>query len=61
MLLGEAKWHREVEAPALRRDLERGATLLPRTAEQLRYAIAARERVRDADGVLAVTAADVFA
>ena len=44
----------------LRTELERKAAALPRLAAEPRFAVAARERVDDADGVLAVTAQDVF-
>jgi len=60
VLLGEAKWARRVSAPALLAELERKARALPRPAEELRYALCARERVDDAGDVLAVTAEDVF-
>ncbi len=41
--------------------LERKAAALPRLAAQPRYAICARDRVDRAEGLLALTAADVFA
>lgn len=61
VLVGEAKWARRVDAMRLRSELERKAQALPRQAGDIRYAVCARERVDKADGMLAVTAADVFA
>jgi AAA+ ATPase superfamily predicted ATPase len=60
VLVGEAKWSKRVNAAAIRRDLERKAAALPKTAADLRYAVCAREAVDNADGVLAITAADIF-
>jgi uncharacterized protein len=60
VLVGEAKWAKRVDAASLRAELERKATVLPRLSEEPRYAICARERVDNPDGVLAVTAADIF-
>jgi hypothetical protein len=60
VLLGEAKWAKRVSATRLRADLERKAAVLPRLASEPRYAICARELVDKADGVRAVTAADIF-
>jgi uncharacterized protein len=60
VLLGEAKWAKRANAAKLRAELERKSAALPRLAEQPRYAVCAHERVDNADGILAVTAADVF-
>jgi len=60
VLLGEAKWAKRVNATQLRAELERKSTALPQLAGEPRYAICARERVDDADGVLAITAAEIF-
>ncbi len=60
VLLGEAKWSKRASGAAARSELERKAAALPRPAAEPRYAVCARERVDDADGVLAVTAADIF-
>lgn len=60
VLLGEAKWAKRANAAKLRIELERKASALPRVADEPRYAVCARERVDNADGVLAVTAADIF-
>jgi AAA+ ATPase superfamily predicted ATPase len=60
VLLGEAKWAKHVNAVRLRAALERRAAALPRLADDPRYAICARERVDNADGVLAVTAEEIF-
>lgn len=61
VLLGEAKWAKRVDAAPLRVALERKASALPRLADDPRYAICARERVDGDDGVLAITAAEIFA
>ena len=60
VLLGEAKWARRVDGGRLRAELERKAAALPRRAEDLRYAICARERVDNAAGSAAFTAEDIF-
>ena len=61
LLVGEAKWARSVDARPVRRALERKAHRLPKPpAGDLQVSVCARERVTNAEGVLAVTAADVF-
>lgn len=60
VLLGEAKWAKRVSAEPLVADLQRKAAALPKLADRPRYAIAARERVDGADGLVAVTAAEIF-
>jgi uncharacterized protein len=60
VLVGEAKWARRVDAARIRRQLERKAAALPSAAPDLRYAICARETVDNAEGFLAITAADIF-
>jgi uncharacterized protein len=60
VLLGEAKWAKRVNAAKLRAELDQKASALPRLADEPRYAIGARERIDNPDGVLAVTAADIF-
>ena len=60
VLLGESKWARRVDGAILRAELEAKAAALPRLADQPTYAVAAREQVRHPDGVLAITAGDVF-
>jgi uncharacterized protein len=60
VLLGEAKWAKRVNAAKLRAELDQKASALPRLADEPRYAICSRERVDNPDGVLAVTAADIF-
>ncbi len=59
VLVGEAKWSRAADGPALRRVLERKVQALPAVRADLRYAVAARESVIP-DGVIALTAADIF-
>jgi AAA+ ATPase superfamily predicted ATPase len=61
VLVGEAKWTRDVDGARVRRALERKADALPDTdANRLRYSICARERITRADDLLPVTAADIF-
>jgi uncharacterized protein len=60
VLVGEAKWAKRVDARPLRRELEAKAQALPRLAGDVRYAVCARERVDNAEGILAITAEDVF-
>lgn len=60
VLLGEAKWGRRVDGSRLRTELERKSQALPRLGADPSYAVCARERVDNADEVLAITAADVF-
>ena len=62
VLVGEAKWAKRVDARRVARDLERKAEGLPGldTAAPLRFAVAARERVDNAEGMVAVTAEEVF-
>jgi uncharacterized protein len=60
VLLGEAKWAKRADAARLRADLERKSGGLSRLAAEPRYAVCARERVDNADGVLAVTAGEIF-
>jgi len=60
VLLGEAKWAKRANGAKLRAALERKSSALPRPAEAPRYAVCARERVDDADGVLTIVAADIF-
>lgn len=59
-LIGEAKWTRRVSAGGLVHALERKAEALRSVEREARYAIAAREEVVEARGVLAITAADIF-
>ncbi len=60
VLVAEAKWARSVDGSTARRSLERKVSALPRVSRDLRYAVAARDSVSNADSVLAITAADVF-
>ncbi len=61
VLVGEAKWACSVDAGGLAAVLRQRAARLPAVADDLHAAVAAREEVRNADDVLAVTTADVFA
>ena len=61
ILVGEAKWAREVSAPRLVADLYRKAAALPGAPHDLRIAICARERVTNPpDDVITITADDIF-
>jgi len=60
-LVGEAKWTRLLDARPVLRALERKAEGLPRVRDPLRFAVCARERVREAPAeCLSVTATDIF-
>lgn len=59
-VVGEAKWRRRVDGASLRRDLERKSESLPKLEAEPCFAVAAREAVEAAEGLLAVTAADIF-
>jgi hypothetical protein len=59
-LVGEAKWTKRVDGAAIRRQLEGKAAALPRRRETVRYAVCAREEVRNAEQVIPVTAFDIF-
>ncbi len=60
VLVGEAKWKRRVDARRIVRDLEHKARALPVVVAEPRFAVCARETVDNADGVLTVTARDMF-
>ena len=62
VLVGEAKWAKRVDARRVARELGRKAEALPElsAAAPLRFAVAARERVDNGEGVVAVTAGEVF-
>lgn len=60
VLVGEAKWARRVDGRRLRARLVEKARALPKVRPDLRFAVAARETVDNADDLLAVTAADIF-
>ena len=61
ILVGEAKWAREVSAPRLVADLHRKAAALPGAPHDLQIAICARERVTNPpDEVISITADDIF-
>jgi hypothetical protein len=60
VLVGEARWARRVEAPAIAGELRRKAAALPRVRDDLRIAVCAREAVKGHADVIA-TAADIFA
>ncbi len=57
--IAEAKWTRRVDGAAIARALARKASALPRVAEDLRFAVAARDEATG-DGVIAITAHDIF-
>ena len=61
ILVGEAKWAREVSAPRVVADLHRKAAALPGAPHDLRLAVCARERVtHPPDGVITITADDIY-
>jgi hypothetical protein len=61
IVVGEAKWARSVEAGAVVRTLERKAEQLPRLRPPLRFAVAARETVRNVGADTdPITAAEIF-
>ncbi|HVD38490.1 MAG TPA: ATP-binding protein [Solirubrobacterales bacterium] len=60
VLLGEAKWARRVNGTRLRADLEGKAIGLPRVSGKPRFAICARDSVDGGEGILRITAEDVF-
>jgi AAA+ ATPase superfamily predicted ATPase len=62
VLLAEAKWARVVDGARIVAQLERSAEALPRLAARHRFAVCARELVKDAPAAtMSITAADVFA
>jgi len=61
VLVGEAKWGRSEDAAAMVRVLERNAAALPGVTDSPRFAVCAREDLRNVpSGVFTVTAADIF-
>src|SRR5215218_2749440 len=60
VLLGEAKWGKKVDGARIRADLERKAAGLPRSADELRFAVCAREAVDGGEDLLRLTAEDIF-
>jgi uncharacterized protein len=62
VLAGEAKWARKVNGAQIVNELRQKAEALPRVADDMRYAVCAREQVVKApSAALAITAADIFA
>ncbi|MEV7802435.1 hypothetical protein AB0O28_05765 [Microbispora sp. NPDC088329] len=61
VLVGEAKWSRTADAERLRARLSRKAVDLTGDVDSLKYAVCVREEVTHVpEGVLPITAADVF-
>ena len=61
VLVGESKWRKREDAGRLVRTLTQKAQALPRRAETLRYAVCAREELRNVPpDTLTLTAADIF-
>jgi AAA+ ATPase superfamily predicted ATPase len=60
VLLGEAKWRKQVNGSRIRADLERKAGGLPNLASEPRFVVCAREAVAGGDELLKVTAEDMF-
>jgi hypothetical protein len=61
VVVGEARWAKRVDGSRLREDLERKSENVPDLARDPRYAICARESVKNPGDALVVTAADIFA
>ena len=61
-LAGEVKWSKAVSGARLARELDRklDALKLRTEGEDIRLAVVARERVDNAEGLLSLTAADIF-
>jgi AAA+ ATPase superfamily predicted ATPase len=60
VLLGEAKWSPRANGQALRAGLEQKASFLPKVAHSPIYAACARQQIDQAEGLLPITAADIF-
>jgi AAA+ ATPase superfamily predicted ATPase len=60
VLLGEAKWGKRVDGARIRMNLERKSSGLPKLASEPRYAVCAREAVDNGEGILCITAEDIF-
>lgn len=62
VLLGEAKWSREVDGHLMRAELAQKAKALPKLGPSPRFAVGARDEVRNAQaaGVIPITAAHIF-
>jgi AAA+ ATPase superfamily predicted ATPase len=59
VMVGEAKWARRVDGGNALRELRRKTTALPRVRDDVRFAVCAREEVRDGADLI-VTADDIF-
>ncbi|HXV60105.1 MAG TPA: ATP-binding protein [Vicinamibacteria bacterium] len=60
ILVGEAKWAREVDGERVGRVLRDKARRLPTIADELVYAVCAREKVNRSKGLKTVTARQIF-
>ena len=60
VLVGEAKWRKRVDGSRIRADLERKSSGLPKLADNLRFAVCAREAVESDGDLLRITAEDIF-
>jgi hypothetical protein len=58
--VGEAKWTKVVDGDRIRRALERKMSHLPSVADDLVYAVCAREKVTNARGAHTITARNMF-
>jgi hypothetical protein len=56
----QAKWSPRANGQALRAALEQKASFLPRAARSPIYAACARTQIDQAEGLLPITAADIF-
>jgi hypothetical protein len=59
--IGKCEWAERVAATSPLPTLVKRSLALPRRADDLRYVVCARAEVTRAEGVLPVTAADIFA
>jgi len=60
VLVGEAKWRKRVDGSRIQAELARKAAALPKLAEEPRFAVCGREDVDGEDGLLRITAEDIF-
>jgi AAA+ ATPase superfamily predicted ATPase len=61
VLAGEAKWAKAIDGPRILAELMAKSTRLPGTSPELRYALCARQTVRNApDGALICTSTEIF-
>ena len=59
--VGEAKWAKRVDGARIQWELEQKVRALPKVRPDLRYVVAAREKVTGGQDLLPITATDIFA